>query len=55
MLTGVFPHPPANAFVPYYSRPCATQRKDIAIIGGDRQCINCARLLKKRRQSHALL
>ncbi|HEK0646750.1 TPA: bifunctional tRNA (5-methylaminomethyl-2-thiouridine)(34)-methyltransferase MnmD/FAD-dependent 5-carboxymethylaminomethyl-2-thiouridine(34) oxidoreductase MnmC [Proteus mirabilis] len=34
MLTGVFPHPPANAFVPYYARPCATQTKDIAIIGG---------------------
>lgn len=34
MLTGGFPHPPANAFVPYYARPCATQTKDIAIIGG---------------------
>lgn len=34
MLTGIFPHPPATEFIPYYARPSATEHKDIAIIGG---------------------
>lgn len=34
MLIGTFSHQPSVEFTPYYARPCATQAKDIAIIGG---------------------